>query len=412
MAVTAVPKQATFEWAGPSTSQAGAPATIACPEVHGDDHGFLRARAAKPEPNEASEPVALVDLFCGAGGLSLGFHEAAKSLGISLVGGVALDADDRSLSCYAANLPTKLVLNEDVRTLFRPDLRDRLSKEEKSLAKQVTSTSILVGGPPCQGHSDLNNSTRRNDPKNSLYYTMARAAKVFSPSLVVIENVPNVIHDKGAVVHRTREALSDLGYTTYEHVFDFIKLGVPQTRKRHVLIAVTRPCDAAFHRLSHLGSSGRNLQWAIGDLVGKTQPGDPFNSVASPNAVTRERINYLFDRNIFDLPNEQRPACHRLKDHSYRSIYGRLSWDKPAQTMTRGFYCMCMGRYIHPEERRTLTAHEAARIQFFPDWFSFTPARGRTSLATMIGNAVPSKLGYVIGVELLNAAFGKVAGAK
>lgn len=405
-----VPKQTTFGWRSPSAVKPGEPADIPCPEVHGDDRGFLRARNAHAEGDSTRQAIPLVDLFCGAGGLSLGFHEAAKTLGLRLVGGLALDADQQCLACYAANLPNDLVLNDDVRSLFRPSIADRLSKDEKALAKPVGDGGILVGGPPCQGHSDLNNSTRRNDPKNTLYFTMARAARVFSPSLVVIENVPNVVHDRGGVVSRTRDALTDLGYVTYEHVFDFLRLGVPQTRKRHVLLAVDRKCDTAHATLKRFSHPARDLRWAIGDLAGKSRSGDQYDSVATPNEVTRRRIDFLFDHDVYDLPNEQRPACHRLKDHSYRSIYGRLSWDKPAQTMTRGFYCMCMGRYIHPAERRTLTAHEAARIQFFPDWYSFANARGRTALATMIGNAVPSKLGYVIGLELLQAVYGSEGG--
>ena len=83
------------------------------------------------------------------------------------------------------------------------------------------------------------------------------------------------------------------------------------------------------------------------------------------------------------------------------SVYGRLSWDKPAQTVTRGFYSMCMGRYVHPSQRRTLTAREAARLQFFPDFFDFSGANTRTAIATLIGNAVPPKLIYPFVRELI-----------
>lgn len=93
------------------------------------------------------------------------------------------------------------------------------------------------------------------------------------------------------------------------------------------------------------------------------------------------------------------------------SIYGRLHWDRPAPTITRGFYCMCMGRYVHPSQRRTLTAHEAARLQFFPDWFDFSPAGSRTKLAIMIGNAVPPKIGFALGLQHLPAN-GGIANAK
>src|SRR5204863_791570 len=109
---------------------------------------------------------------------------------------------------------------------------------------------------------------------------------------------------------------------------------------------------------------------------------------------TRRRIDVLFDNDLWDLPNEHRPTCHASGKHSYRSIYGRLRWDQPAQTITTGFYSMCMGRNVHPARRRTITAHEAARLQGIPDWFSFSDVERRGELARLIGNAVPPKLGF------------------
>ncbi len=110
----------------------------------------------------------------------------------------------------------------------------------------------------------------------------------------------------------------------------------------------------------------------------------------------------MFDHDLFDLPNELRPPCHRNKSHTYNSIYGRLKWDNAAQTLTSGFYSTSMGRYVHPSELRTLTAHEAARIQGFPDFYSFDEAKKRTNLAKILGNAVPPKLSYACFMELLN----------
>jgi DNA (cytosine-5)-methyltransferase 1 len=129
--------------------------------------------------------------------------------------------------------------------------------------------------------------------------------------------------------------------------------------------------------------------------------GGLIDQVAAPAADSRARMEYLFAHDAYELPDALRPACHRDKPHTYRSIYGRLRWDRPAQTITRGFYSMCMGRYVHPERARTLTAHEAARLQFFPDSFDFGPVTSRTALARIIGNAVPMKLSYVAALELL-----------
>jgi DNA (cytosine-5)-methyltransferase 1 len=144
----------------------------------------------------------------------------------------------------------------------------------------------------------------------------------------------------------------------------------------------------------------RTIEWAMKDIAEISRE-LLVDRVAVPQPQTKKRIDYLFDNRLYELPNEQRPPCHRNKSHSYDTVYGRLRWDKLAQTITSGFYCMCMGRYVHPAQRRTLTGHEAARLQFFPDFFDFSPAGSRTKLAEIIGNAVPPKGAYAIARSIL-----------
>jgi DNA (cytosine-5)-methyltransferase 1 len=144
----------------------------------------------------------------------------------------------------------------------------------------------------------------------------------------------------------------------------------------------------------------RNIEWAIKDIA--DNPRDLLvDRVAVSQPQTRKRIDYLFDNQLYELPNEERPPCHRDKSHSYDTVYGRLRWDAPSQTITSGFYSMCMGRYVHPEQRRTLTAREAARLQFFPDFYDFSPAISRSKLAVIIGNAVPPKGAYAIARSII-----------
>jgi DNA (cytosine-5)-methyltransferase 1 len=126
-----------------------------------------------------------------------------------------------------------------------------------------------------------------------------------------------------------------------------------------------------------------------------------FDQTGTPSPVNRQRIEYLFAHKLFELPDAQRPDCHRLQAHSYKSVYGRLRPNEPAQTITTGFLSMGQGRYVHPSQRRTITPHEAARLQCIPDFFHFGSVSSRTALAEMIGNAVPPKLAYILGVELL-----------
>ena len=122
-----------------------------------------------------------------------------------------------------------------------------------------------------------------------------------------------------------------------------------------------------------------------------------------PTPANLARMEYLLANDLHDLPNDRRPECHR-GDHTYRSMYGRLRWDRPAQTITSGYGSIGQGRYMHPDQPRALTAHEAARIQGFPDYFDFSACRTRSALATIIGNAVPPQLGRAITSSYLAAA--------
>ena len=111
---------------------------------------------------------------------------------------------------------------------------------------------------------------------------------------------------------------------------------------------------------------------------------------------------FLHKNDLYDLPNRLRPKCHR-SGTTYKAAYGRLKWDEPANTITSGFGSPGQGRYVHPSNIRTLTPHEAARLQFFPDYFDFGDET-KTSLARMIGNAVPSKLSYIFCMEILSSS--------
>jgi DNA (cytosine-5)-methyltransferase 1 len=142
------------------------------------------------------------------------------------------------------------------------------------------------------------------------------------------------------------------------------------------------------------------VAWAIEDLL-DVGPRIGLDAHKTPDPVTQARIDYLFEHNLFDLPDHMRPDCHRKKSHTYPSVYGRMSWQEAAPTITSGYDTMGQGRFVHPKRRRTITAHEAARLQFIPDFVDFSSVVERSSLARLIGNAVPPKLSYVLGLELM-----------
>jgi len=362
------------------------------------DFEFLRATERPAQA--ASNPVRSFDLYSGCGGLSLGLGEASRALGRGFVPVAALDASHYPLSVFGRNFPEARLIRADASRLFGEG-ESSASWRERAVARHVGDIDWLLAGPPCQGYSSLNHDTRGTDPRNGLYERVARAARVLEPRHVLIENVISVRADESGAVSRTVEALARQGYTVEEGFVDLADIGVPQLRRRHLVLATTgvrspRPRDIVLA----LKRPRRTVRWAIHDLATQTGKTD-FDKASKPSAVNSARMGYLLRHSLYDLPNAERPPCQQADGHSYRSMYGRLRWDAPAQTITSGYGSMGQGRYVHPDGGRTLTPHEAARLQFFPDWFEFGAA-ARTEWADAIGNAAPMKLSYVAALWLMS----------
>lgn len=377
--------------------------TTVSPNTREADYRFLRTQC-RPKAGAEWPALRVVDLFSGCGGMTLGLWEAARRASLRLDIALAVDSSPNFVRVLASNFPESRAVAADVAALFDGELGTNPSAQESRLKEGIGSLDVLLGGPPCQGHSDLNNHTRRRDPKNALYLRMARAAEVLRPAVVVIENVPPVQWDSSDVVGRAKVALEKVGYQLDGRVVDLARVGVPQTRKRFLLVASRlKKIDPVLFMdvFESRPPAHRDLRWAIGDLE-TVSVETTFDAPTQMSEDNKRRVAYLFKHRVFDLPNSERPPCHRDNDHSYKSMYGRLRWNEPAQTVTTGFGSMGQGRYVHPSQRRTLTPHEAARLQTFPDWFSFREARGRTELATLIGNAVPPLLMTALGSALLD----------
>lgn len=395
-----------IETSAPVTTLHGMPvSTCTCPRCL-MDRAFLMTPERPDAPVGTNGVIRSVDLFSGCGGLTLGLEEAARRAGRRVDVTLAVEHDEAIADVYRTNFPGAKVVGGDVAAIFDGELGDSCTTAEKLARLLAPEVDILMAGPPCQGHSDLNNHTRRADPKNALYLRVARAAEVLRPRLVVIENVPPVQWDESGVVDATKLHLEKLGYNVYGEVVDLRHTGVPQTRKRYLLIASFSDAFVPMVELGGLRAAwgdheARTVRWAIEDLS-DSDGGTVLDTAAKSSATNKRRIDYLFDNGEWNLPDPERPDCHRLKTHTYRSVYGRLWWDKPAPTVTTGFGSMGQGRYVHPAKRRTITPHEAARLQSFPDWYSWATEK-RTLLSTMIGNAVPPLLMISLGERLLAA---------
>jgi hypothetical protein len=153
------------------------------------DSAFLRSRTW-PELDTRAATVRVIDLFSGCGAMSLGVWEASRSIGRTMQTVLALDSDDRALEVYKRNFPSAKTMCCDISKVLDSRLGSRASRSEKKLVREVGAVEVLIGGPPCQGHSDLNNHSRRADPKNRLYDRMGRAAELLNPEHIIIENAP------------------------------------------------------------------------------------------------------------------------------------------------------------------------------------------------------------------------------
>ena len=380
------------------------------------DANWLRLKKSPEFSVSSGDAVTIVDLFAGCGALTLGALEAARVLGLRVVLSGAADSDQSPLDVMrtSLDLPKTSVQRINLEEALDGHLGAPVTSREREFLEGLSdiSPSLLLAGPPCQGHSPLNNHTRHDDDRNDLYLRVVRYAELSRPRYCLIENVGTVMRDQRQAVERAIEHLSSLGYQVDHSVIPLNQLGVPQKRRRHILVAAAEG-EQAFEVNTvlkrHSAGEVRTVEWAIGDLE-DTEPTTPFDQASHPSAANALRMNLLHQNDWDDLPNEHRPDCHRLpktgptgelREHTYKSMYGRLRWDQPAQTVTSGYGSMGQGRYVHPSRPRTLTPHEAARLQFFPDFYRFDVIPQRKKWATMIGNAAPMRLSFAFALEIL-----------
>ena len=365
----------------------------------------------------ARNPVGIADVFCGAGGLTQGVTEAVRELDMSPRHVLAMDTDRVVLDVYRRNFDPLISLSDNiwtsVTTRYKVDTdgranflaRDNVRILTPELEDAVGKVDILLGAPPCEGHSTSNNNTRHSDPRNMYYVSMPFLAIALSAPVVVIENVVGIKRDRLNVFQHSVDLFRRADYQVSESVVDATSVGLPQTRRRHILIASRHKKPDIEGAIDSANWDNKTLEETIGDLR-DIPPDDILDTPGDLSAENRKRIDFLFDNDEYDLRNFMRPKSHR-NGHTYPSIYGRLSWDKPAGTITTGFNTPGRGRYIHPDRRRALTPHEAARIQGFPDDFEFKMVDGssltRQALANMIGNAVPPPIGRAAGLAALGA---------
>lgn len=361
-----------------------------------------------PRRHSQGREFRIADVFCSVGGLTLGASEALIAQGLKPVVTFAADLDPGALAVYEKNFNPLVSIEGSMDDLVQMSVRGtgtkaRVKGNEGGIQvdrrlRKARRPDLLLAGPPCQGHSMLNNHTRYDDPRNQLYLKVpALAIKLGIPN-VIIENVPGVLRDTKSVAFTAEGLLRNYGYKTTSGVIGAHKIGWPQTRQRFFLIASTwgKP-ESIAQILSHNHRTPKPVLWALGSLPKKRDDEDGMQLQPNLSEENRRRIQVLDDSGELNMPLRERPPSHS-SGTTYMANYGRMDPDKPAPTLTTGYATPGRGRFIHPTKPRTLLPREAARIQGFPDWFSFQAGDEqppRAALNTWLGNAVPSILGFV-----------------
>ena len=367
----------------------------------------------RPYADTTRGSLRIMELFAGAGGLALGFGQAAAELGYDVESVIAVDQDSEALDVYARHNRTEHALARSVSELV--DYRIKGNGESATFryeptalgaaVKSVAGTiDVLLAGPPCQGHSDLNNHTRGTDRRNELYLTVPALAVALDVPTIIIENVPGIVRDSRGVVATTLKLLTDAGYQITAGTLRADELGWPQRRRRFFVVATRdfAPIDLKTVATG-LAQPAITVEQALEGFVAPA-PDSHMWRQAEVSPETRARLDWLFDNDAYDLDLSERPDCHR-DGTTYVSVYGRMRPDEPSPTITTGFMTMGRGRFVHPFERRMVTPAEAARLQGFPDNYDFTLADqtppSTLKLTKWIGDAVPMPLGHAATLSAL-----------
>lgn len=316
-----------------------------------------------------------LDLFAGAGGLTLGLQRA----GFTVVGAVEMNP----LACrtYADNHVGVRMWQDDIRDLDGEQILRGIGLRQGQL-------DLLAGCPPCQGFSSLRTLNGRqapSEPRNDLIREYGRLVAQLEPKAILLENVPGLARDERMT--ELTDMLEELGYPARSgcRVLNAADYGIPQSRRRLVLAAVRGG------QLEPPPPSGRRrtVREAFAGLQPAGGSGDSLHDLSEQRSV---RVAALIRQVPADGGSRsalgEQLNCHTGFD-GFKDVYGRMAWDRPAPTITGGCHNPSKGRFLHPEQHRAVTLREAALLQGFPASYSFRLDRGKLAAALMIGNAIP-----------------------
>lgn len=334
----------------------------------------------------------VVDAFCGAGGIALGFEAAGFETAY------AFDADEDCVATFRKNV-SPVAAQADVTH------SNIISKVNDAAGE---GPLVIVGGPPCQGFSQQRRGDD-DDPRNNLVLRYADLALGLEtrPLAVVLENVTYLDSPRGReVLGEYIARLKSAGYEVFRHDLNSADFCVPQLRRRIIIVALREhlavryagPKPLTAHRWPTVGEA----------LAGLPEPSEPpllgighaNHEVSREGELNKRRIAFVdMGKGRMSIPMDLQLECH-TKYNGHLDVYGRLDWFSQARTITGGFDSFTRGEFAHPYRHRSITPREAARIQGFPDWFSFVG--NRASVRRQLGNAVPPLLAYSVAHAIAN----------
>jgi len=317
----------------------------------------------------------------------------------------AVEIDRDAAETYRANHKGVPVVTEDIVTVSAVDLNP-----------SGTPVDLLAGCAPCQGFCSLTVKNKKDDPRNQLVLEMGRLVRELQPRAVLMENVPGLLKRGKPLFDEFVSILRAEGYSIEAQVVQMADYGVPQSRRRLVLLAgrgFAIPFPSSTHArspkdgqrgwvsvraaLPRLGAPTKMSR----RLVGERSRGLGWHVVRDLQPQTKARLRAAIPGKTWrELDEELRPGCHQDGYVGFTNVYGRMSWNKPSPTITAGCTTPAKGRFGHPDRRRTtISVREAAVLQTFPVNYTFQTSR-IDKVCEMIGNAVPPAFSHVIAKQI------------
>ena len=332
----------------------------------------------------------VIDCFCGAGGLSLGFEKAGFEVAY------AFDFAQDTINTYKNNPRHHHgpAFVRDIHNVSKASI-------EADLDHELGKIDVIIGGPPCQGFS-VQRRGANEDPRNELVLEYVRLVKEIKPHIFVMENVGGILSERGKpFVRALFENLTAAGYSIQQKKLLASDYGVPQERTRVIIVGeLTNGRKTSFVYPEKLDTPKKTVREAISDLMYRDESSIANHKSDKLSPINLKRIQAITEGQGRDsLPEELQLECQKKNNgHRHLDTYGRMAWDQPAPTITARFDSFSRGRFGHPVLDRSITLREGARLQTFPDDFEFFGTK--VEVAKQIGNAVPPVLAEHIATQV------------